>query len=205
MITSARRRLIGVVFFSFVVVLVFVLLSRGRGGLLIDVEVFPRDARLYINGKESSAGTIRLAPGDYVFTAKKEGFSDAVEKTSISEKRTYIALLPAPVSDEAIRWANENNAERERLGGENALSRGEGYRSKNPIIEILPEYNIAGPFSIDYGASNDTSDNTYLLIGNSTPRGRVRALQWIRDHGYNPSELDIRFEDFVNPATEESQ
>lgn len=177
------------------------LLRRNDSALSVTVDVLPRDARLYINGRASGGGVVKLVPGDYVFTAKKDGFDDAIEKTTISASRTYVALLPAPVSKEALDWAEKNNSERERLAGNNAVNRGEGYREANPIISLLPQYDIAGPYTIDYGFKDESTDKTYLLIGNSTPEGRKKALQWIRDAGYNPSELDIRFADFTNPTT----
>ncbi|QQS20198.1 hypothetical protein IPL85_01965 [Candidatus Saccharibacteria bacterium] len=206
-----KRRLVALsVFFAVLLVILIGLnlysSTSRQGKIRVTVAVSPDDATVYLNGKVISAGVQYLAPGEYEFSAKKAGFADDTQKTTISASRTYIGLLPAPESPEAITWSNSEgiNAKREEIGGLNAENRGASFHAKNPIIELLPHYDISGPYTIDYGYVGAGSDKIFLLIGNSTPTGRQKALQWIVDNGYSLAQLDIRFDDFTNPLTGEN-
>ena len=202
----ALRRRRALFFLGSIVLVVFLIFlflftrQSNTGGISVTIAVQPDDATVYIDGKRASVGVNYVKPGEHTFVAKKTGFGDAVEKTTISESRTYVGLLPSPQSTEAKAWANsdEVSGQREEIGGLDAENRGDSYRAANPIIEVLPYIDISGPFSIDYGYVGAGSDKTYGIIDNSTPSGRKKALQWIRDKGYNPAELDIRFSDFIN-------
>ena len=56
-----------------------------------------------------------------------------------------------------------------------------------------------GPFSLDYGTNPHVKNKVFIEVSDSSPEGRVNALHWIRSHGFDPTDLDIRFDDFSNP------
>ncbi len=69
-----------------------------------------------------------------------------------------------------------------------------------PVHDSLfgpPITDINGPFTIEYMYTKDRVD--YIKITDSSPQGRMNALHWLREHDINPTDLNIRFDDFTNP------
>lgn len=56
---------------------------------------------------------------------------------------------------------------------------------------------INGPFTIEYLYTKNNVD--YIKIADSSPQGRMNALHWLRVRGIDPTDLNIRFDDFTNP------
>ena len=197
---SARVKLF-VIGLGVFILMAFMLLNTlsHAGKVYASIYVLPEDATRKIEGKEVGGG-IWLEPGTYRFSAEKQGFTKDEQVIRVSADTPELYLLPTPASNETRRWASQEavSVKREMYAGLKASLVGENIRSSTPIIEFLPHYDIAAPYSIDYGL--EENNHVYLLVGNSTPSGRVRALQWLRDKGFNPSELDIRFDDFNNPT-----
>lgn len=186
-----------------IVVVLYLLVPRHEGEYKVTISVVPEDATILIDNKEVSIDNIWLTPGEYEFTAEKEGFApDRVSRVITQD--TTVTLLPAPTSDEAIAWASQAEVQLqiEGLSGQKANERGVHISGQNPIIDQLPYVDIAGPFKIDYGYHGADNTATYLIIHKTTPNGRQAALEWIRKQGYDPTQLDIRFTDFKNPLLE---
>lgn len=193
------------VFVSFVIYSIITGISR-IGKTRIDITVIPEDAKVTINNSETSAGSKYVKPGTYVFTAAKAGFKTYTYEITIKKERTQVGLVPDPESEEAISWLIDNpdiQLEREAIGGTNAMSKGEEIENNTPIIASLPFTSVTGPFTIDYGYTELRKNGIFLLIRNSSPDGRKNALQWIREQqNIDPTDLEIRFSDFVNPLTD---
>ncbi len=69
-----------------------------------------------------------------------------------------------------------------------------------PVHEVLyspPITDINGPFTIEYLYTKNSVD--HIKIVDSSPQGRMNAIHWLREHGIDPTDLDIRFDDFTNP------
>ena len=201
---SKKRLVIGVVslfFVTVVVVAIYILANRHSGEIKVVVSVLPEDANILVDGEQVDINNIWVTPGEHEFIAEKDGFeSDSVSR-NVDEEDTVVTLLPGPVSDEAIEWASQPDIQTqiEGLSGQKADERGGYIVDKNPIINLLPYVDIAGPFKIDYGYHGADNTTTYLIIHKTTPNGRQAALEWIRKQGYDPTQLDIRFTDFENP------
>lgn len=81
-----------------------------------------------------------------------------------------------------------------------SINASDNFSDNYPLIGKIPRIDITGPYSIDYGG--DSSGNAAsLIIYDSTPNGRVAALQWIRAQGVDPTTLDIRYDEYINPLT----
>lgn len=174
------------------------------GKVATTVEVLPKDATISMNGKTIKSGTLYLAPGRYSFVAKKSGFADANVTLTINNDKHYVGLLPVPESDDAKNWAQNEDVwpERERIAGARSEAAGEETTLRNPLIDYLPYSDIMGPFSIDYAFDAVDTTKTRVIITNSTPDGRLRALKWIRNQGVDPADLTIEFVDFQNPTNQ---
>jgi hypothetical protein len=202
--TPKQRILFGaIVIFLLVTWQIGILISH-VGKTKVSVTVIPKDARITLNHKSFSSKTAYLHPGEYTFAASKEGWKTDTQIIDVGKKKVVVNLLPAPNSSEAYNWLKNNlktQLEREKLGGENVAMKSNEVLQKNPIIGRLPYTDLTGPFSIDYGPSPTRRNSVFLIISNSSPAGRQKALDWIRRHGQDPTNLEIRYYGFSNPIT----
>jgi len=172
------------------------------GKIGVEIQAVPGDAQISLNGKQVSSGKIYLKAGTYTFTATKQGFDKSTADLDVSSSHHYVGLLLNPVSDEAKKWATDNQARYEKVGSQMADVRATVVEKENPLLAKLPYIDVMGPFSIDYTFSSEGSSTPYIIIKNSTSAGRVRALQWIRNQGVDLADLTIQFNDFDNPTNQ---
>lgn len=191
-----------------VLALVFFLASTmsHAGKTKVILKVIPADSTIIIDNKPGRAGTLYLKPGSHKFTASRSGFKTSSQDVELGGVEQKISLLPAPVSKEAFQWLSDNpdiQRQREALGSERAAQAGQAALKQTPIIRLLPVTSLQGPFSINYGPSASRKNGTFLVITDSSPKGRAAAIGWIRQHGYDPTDLEIRYQDFINPIVNE--
>jgi hypothetical protein len=174
------------------------------GKTSVTLAAVPNDASITMDGKSVRAGEIFLSPGKYTFVAHKEGFTDDKQVVTVGNDDLIVGLTPNPASQEAYSWLKNNPdavKAREAYGGMNAERNGAAIRDKNPIMKLLPYYDPEGLFAINFGVDKSRDNGIFILINNSAPEGRQKALQWMERQGFNPAELNIRFGDFENPLT----
>ncbi len=175
-------------------------IHRGEVGVVI--RTVPEDARVELNGRQVSSSRIYLKPGSYVFTATMKGFQSTSSEIAVSKSRQYVGLVLSPVSDEALKWAEENQTKFEEVGSRVVQDHALAIEKTNPLLAKLPYDDIMGPFSINFDFASETALKATIIIRNSTPNGRIKALRWIREQGVDPADLMIRFEDFNNPTNQ---
>ncbi len=175
-------------------------LSNQVGKVGVTIDVLPSDAKITVDDKPIGT-TAYITPGVHTFKATKKGFRDATTVLSISESRNTVSLLLPANSVEAQIWYNSypDQQKVQSLSDKSANERGMTMHTRFPLIDKLPYIDIGGPFAIDYGFTGTANADIYFTIHDSTPAGRIKALQWIKDKGFNPAELDIRYEEFINP------
>lgn len=196
--------IISVITFIILCCLYFILIVYPRlGKIPVQVLVYPEDAKIFINGKVSSSGTIYMSADTYTFTAKKTGWIDDEVTATISEDLQSIALLPTPTSEEAHTSADTPGAatRREELAGIAANTRGLSIRKKYPIINKIPHSDLTGPFKIDYGFNQDDRITPYIIVSFATPHGRKEAIKWLKKNGADITATEIIFENFKNPLS----
>ena len=200
---SSKQVLIIVSLLLFILVIFIVFTSIDRVGKeKVSIELIPNDSTVYINNKKINSGDNYIKKGTYKFSAKKEGFKDDIQTITVPSGGISIGLTPEPISNKAKKWLQDNpniQAQRESMGGRMASLRGSYIEKNTPIISSLPYTDTSGPFSIDYSGSNNREYGTSIVISNSLPQGRLEALRYIRQNGGDPTNLDIRYEDFKNP------
>jgi len=203
---SNRRQLVKIGILLGVIVVLWlgwlVFLKTSHSGKIgVGVEVLPSDSIVKIDGAQISAGTIYTTPGKHVFTAEKSGFKTANVTLTVSSTNKYVGLLPEPQSDEANKWAAQSDVwpKREEIASRRADAAGEETDAQNPLLQYLPYDDISAPFTVDYYFDTKDTTKTYVLIKNSTANGRIRALNWIREKGIDPADLNITFDGFQNP------
>jgi hypothetical protein len=193
--------LLGAVSIIFVAYLVTLAVTR-MGETKVVVTVIPETASVTLDEGSIDPGTLYLKPGKYTFKASATGWKTDIQLISVGGKALDVNLIPAPDSPEARTYLRTNpdvQTEREKIGGENFNKNSQAFANKNPIVNLLPYTDPAGPFSIDYGASESRKNGVFLVISDSSANGRVNALKWIRQQGYDPTNLEITYLDYSNP------
>lgn len=173
-----------------------------RGKIGVELQIVPGDAQVLLDGKQLSSSKPYLKPGTYTFSASKDGFEKASRQLTISVTNHYVGLTLSPVSEDAQKWATDNQAAYEDVGSRLADEHVATVTENNPLLDKLPYIDVMGPFSINYTFSSEGATDSTIIIRNATPNGRIKALQWIRDQGVDPADLIIEFEDFHNPTNQ---
>lgn len=187
--------------FIVIVFSLFIAISR-VGKTKVTITAIPEDSQVTINKQSSQTGDVYLTPGKYVFSAKKDGFLADTQTIDINGGSSIVGLTPAPNSSQALKWLKDNpdiQRRREAIGGQNTDRVGQQATEITPIISLLPITNAQDQYSIDYGASKSRSGGSFILITSPFPDSRDKALQWIKDQGYDPTDLEIVYDNFSNP------
>jgi hypothetical protein len=189
-----------------VVVLLFIIyqacISVSRiGENRVVIDVVPTDSKITVNSKPVPADAVYLGPGNYTISGSKEGWKTDTQSIKMKKSSVSIFLIPVPESDQAKALASEPDIRRQRedIGSKLANSKGQQIENQNPLISDLPYTSLEGPFSIDYGPSTTRTNGVVYVISNSSPDGRQNALRWIKEHGQDPTDLQIEYDGFVNP------
>lgn len=171
------------------------------GKIKVTVNVLPQNSKITLNGKPAGK-TLYLSPGNYTFAASADGWKTDTQKVAINKSAHDVYLLPIPESQQARDLVKNNSkfqAEREELGGDRFNLQNQQALQKHPILKYLPYTQSTPPFSIDYGLTDGVNGDLKLVISNSSPNGREAAIDWIRQHGEDPTNMNIVFQDFSNP------
>lgn len=175
---------------------------RNAGKYAVEVKVSPSDAKVSIDGKKANAGIVRLKEGTHSFSAELNGFTSDTKTVLIDREEIVVTLLPKPTSASALETVNNNaalQAEREALGALDAQLEGERINEKYPLLTRLPLGYNQQEFAIDYGKSATIKDGIAIKITANTSKSRQYALDQIKEWGYDPSDYEIIFLDYLNP------
>jgi hypothetical protein len=198
LIIVAAALLLGIISYN-----VFILSTRA-GKTKVEVVVVPKDATIQVNG-EGMRPPLYLAPGEYTFSASKTGFTTLQQTKVISEKDITLTMPLAAESDEAKKWADQNQqqyAELEGIAGKIANQEGEALSDQHPIIQALPYSN----FFYTIGYRNDLSDpsgNSIIITIDAITGYRNAAIKQIRELGYDPAQYKIEFKNYESPFENE--
>ena len=193
-----QRTILAIVSILFIAVIIWVLVSQisRLGKVEVTISALPKNSEIFIDDQKTGDRTIYLEPGEYIFSAKAEGYQEDKITVNVDEDSGQVILLPQPTNETLS--ALENNpqlqAEREALGGRQASLIGAQQIDRFPLLESLPRTDILGPYTIDYSLE----DPSILLISDSSPKGRVNALKWIQSID-DISKYKIIYQDYGNP------
>lgn len=170
-------------------------------------QVIPEDSRLFIDDQEVAGSTNYLEKGIYTFTAKKDGYKDYTTEVEVDgTDEVLVGLAPYPDSVAAFKELEsneENQYEREALGGIESNRFGIELQKNNPIIAKLPYISIKDLISVTYGNATDDGSRVFVQISNSSTQGRINSAKWIMKQGGDLSELDIRYSSrYVSPLVD---
>lgn len=180
---------------------IYIPISR-IGKLPVTLVTVPGDARVTIDSMSYSNGTIYLQPNKrYNITVSKDGFATDTQSVYIGQNDRIIAAALLASSEQAKKWAEENQDKYlalEKVRGEAASEKGDKTQTNNPIISLLPFSNYL--YTIGYKANpTDPSGSSIIVTINASEGYRQAALRQIEDWGYDPTRLTIEFVNYRNP------
>lgn len=184
----------------------YIAISRA-GKEPVSVYLIPNDATLTIGDQQYRAGTAYIKPGTYDITATRDGFESYSDTITIDQQNTAaVDISMTPVTEEAIRWAEENEdlySAFQARTGERAGEFGQQIREQFPIASKLPFKNYI--YSIGHRLKNIDNPSEGIIIVISTITGyREAALDKIRELGFEPTDYEIEFNDnYENPFSHE--
>ncbi len=168
------------------------------------VQTIPENADIYINGNKQSKSTF-LKPGTYSVVVKSDGYFDNSQVITVNSREVTGAILK-PDSETATKEYEKNlriNKNVESVASLMSSQNGKQFTKDNPITADLPYENIKDGYSIDYSFKQNKYRHVTVEISSGNPIGRQKALSWIKQKGYNLSQLTIVFEDFNNPTSKD--
>jgi PEGA domain len=178
------------------VVGVVVMVTRGGEATLV-VSSVPDDLRLTLDGKViAQNGETTIREGKHTLTASRSGFEAKAETFSVREGETArFAFYLSANGPEGRQWYREHpDAEREKEGeGSRRFDETSRENTENyPMVRQLPY--IGPSFRIDYGVSKAhprDASKVGIYVKEFSPGGRVKALDWMRQNGYDPAHYEI--------------
>lgn len=218
-----RKNLIIIGIIAFIILVIFAIIGfiiDAQKTATLDILVAPSFAKVEIrNKKYVSTANIRLKPGEVTAYVTAQGFETEeviLNLTKNEEAQIYLSLNP---TDENADFYVNNPEEadlvqriNERLVNINANL----YIKEHPIVNILPinivEYNqqnnLWTEYRIDYGEFSNCKTNFCLKITDTTGGNYEKALDQIRNKGFNPDDYEIIYqyepmEDLPNSTLQE--
>lgn len=167
---------------------------------MIEFEIVPSNAKITVDGKRVSSGKQKFVPGQLLIEVSKKGFTTRNKNVNLSAgQNTYIGLSLSPNSSSTSDYYDkhpEEDTKVERISSREFDEENKVANLYSPIINYLP---IIDPsFRIDQGSSTKDADENgsfALYIQASTAENRSLALDWLKTHHFDSSDIEIIFKD----------
>jgi hypothetical protein len=180
-----------------VVIGVVVVLSRGGGSATLEVSSVPDDLRLTLDGKVvAQNGQTAIKAGKHTLVASRSGFAEQSQSFSVrgGETARFAFYLDASGPEGREWYRNHPDAAREKEGESSRRFDEQSKRNteKYPLVKRLPY--IGPSFRIDYGVSKahpGDGSKVGIYVNEFAPGGRAKALEWMRQSGYDPADYEI--------------
>ncbi|MBR3137765.1 hypothetical protein IKG41_00200 [Candidatus Saccharibacteria bacterium] len=183
--------------------IIFIIINSGKNATL-DIIVSPLSAEIKIDGKEYKNGTYQFEPGEVEVEITKDGFTSERKTILLEPNKTtklYTYLMPIDGSFDWYLNHEEDMMILNTIGDAEANADSASYREKYPIIEILPiqfvDYDEnweLTEFRIDGGMFDGCEGTFCLKITDTTGGNYEKAIQMIKEKGFNPDDYEIIYE-----------
>lgn len=203
-----RNRKIVLIFASilFLVIIglsIFFTIDNSHKTATVNILVAPTFATVEIDHhKFSTDTTIKYYPGNYTAKISADGFESQEITLELSpDQATDLYLYLTPNSDRS-NFYQQNTREATRMQtivDYLATKSATEYTDEHPITNILPIIVVESDpetfawteFRIDYGKFKSCKSDFCLKITDSTGGNRDRAINLIREKGFNPNDYEI--------------
>lgn len=197
-------------FFVLVIFIIIAFILDSQKTATVDVLVAPSFSQIEIDGhKLKTVGQQRLKPGEYIAKISADGFeTQEIPITLIENEETKLYLVLNPTSDNSDFYDNNSKEANlaQRINEALVSINAELYLKKYPIVGVLPiifvevnqDTNTWREFRIDYGEFEQCETDFCLKVTDTNGDNYGRALDQIREKGFNPDDYEIVYE--YNPV-----
>lgn len=206
---NSKKPLLGIIILTILIIVIPVtifIINSGKTATL-QTTIAPSSAVItFDNNSYQVNRDYKFRPTSTKATISADGFqSQEIDLELKDNETTHIFLYLIP-EDGDMSWYDERPEETKLLlavGGLQALQYAEDYHKKYPIstvlpltfVDVNPETYEWTEFRIDGGEFNDCKTNDYCVkITDSTGNNHERALNLIREKGFNPVDYEIIYE-----------
>lgn len=171
----------------------------------LSLVVAPSVAKIVIDGNKTvKQGNLYMLPGHHKLVASMDGFaSRSLDFDVVANKLITETIVLVPNSQVGVDWLINHQSEelrREGLGGAKFDSTVSSAVKTLPVIKELPF--IDQLYRIDYGKSKahpDDPNAIAIYITYYSDAGKQQALDWLKFKGYDPSKLELIYEQGTAP------
>ena len=186
---------------------------RSNSGLLgssaaktayITVTAAPSDSNVTLNNKPGQLGVNQVAPGTYNVVISHSGFASVTKTVVVAKGQDVpVAFALAPNSAATANWYTthpQDAATAAAVTEPQYAAAPANPKSAASLASLLP-YQIGGDYPFDVVQDPDTDDPTNPLyyIEADTPTAQQNALTWLKNQGYDPSKLDLKYISTTDP------
>ena len=202
---------------GFVVLVVgggILLYIRSNSGLLgsgaaktayINVTAAPSTSSVTLNGKPGQLGVNQVVPGNYTVIISHSGFA-SVSKTvaAVKGQDVSVAFALTPNNNATANWYSTHPQDAtiaQHITDPQYSSAPSNPKTPASLESLLP-YQIGGdyPFVIVQDPDTDDPTNPLYYIEADSPTAQQNALTWLKNQGYDPSKLDLRYISTTDPT-----
>lgn len=197
-----------IIFAAITIISVIFYIIDSRKTATLHTIIAPSFAKVLVNNKKFSANQdIRLEPGEYNITVQADGFQTREQQLVLHDQEiTTLALYLNPNEGDAFTWYEIHGDEYAYyLSASNYLANQSAneYAAKYPVSAILPFTVVeVDPVTYDWveykvgGGKFDGCASDYCIkITDTTGGNREKALDKIREKGFNPDDYQILYEE----------
>lgn len=153
----------------------------------------PSDITLYIDDKKVDGSRTKLSSGIHLIKAEKDGFTSMETQQLIDDDTKYIPVALLPSSDEAKKWASDN--QQLYLDQEALVGPSEEAATTQTDTSLVPKLPLSGTgYSIGYVLDpSDTSGKSVIITVHADPGYDNVAIRAIYDAGFDPASYTYLF------------
>lgn len=163
----------------------------------IKILTTPTYSNITINGKPIKDGTSSISPGTYIVSVSYPGFRTQSKRIIINNKHSvFVGVSLIPNSSKTSSFYSNNQYQEkiaESISSNNNITGSKLIIKNEPIIKFLPYIGPSAEYEINYKTNNSNPGNPYIVISSATPIGKQDAMKWIRSKGFDPTYINIIF------------
>lgn len=195
----ARRLLLLIALIAVVVLiaLIAIKLIHNKNSAKLHIQVAPSVATITVNGKKQGSGVIAVPPGTYKVTASMQGFASQTQTYKVDKGgEQYYGFALISNDPSTASWYTNHPGDQTLLAaitGQRYQQQGNQSIQQVPLIQYLPYIGVGFEFRVDYGEPLPGTNVPGIYITAQTQQGYNDALTWIRNKGYDPATLHIKW------------
>lgn len=177
--------------------------NQGDKTATITVTAAPSDSGVKINGGSAQLGANSVSPGRYVVTISRSGFASVTKTIDVaSGQNALVGFALAPNSSKTADWYQthpDDTAIAQKITDPKYNSSIAVVKNPQPFTDLLPYVAGGFEFTVAEDPDPDNINNPLIWIEGDTPQAQQDALTWIKNQGYDPSKMNLKYSTTTDP------